>query len=88
MELLKPYQIEGRTQLTKARQKAQLERKIIEQDGRCYYCGGVMNRIPGDMRCATRDHLKPQPMGCAKDDRDENIVASCWADNYKKGSKR
>lgn len=86
--LLKPWQREGRVRLTKREQKAQLDRKIQEQHGRCHYCNRPMNRIPGDMRCATRDHVIPQPAGCFKDDRDFNIVAACFACNSAKGSRR
>lgn len=40
------------------------------------------------MNSATLDHIKPQPAGCFKDDRDENLRIICWADNARKGSKR
>jgi len=85
----KPYQKEGRERLTESQKRLQLERHIREQNNLCWYCKRPMNRIPDDMRCATRDHIVPQPAGCFKDDRDINIVAACWECNcVKKGSRR
>lgn len=34
------------------------------------------------------DHIKIQPMGCAKDDSDENQQLTCIPCNRKKGSRR
>jgi len=88
MYLPKPKEREGKIQFTTKQKRDQLQRKFLEQHGRCYYCGGWMTRIAGDMRCATRDHLLPQPAGCTKDDSDSNVVVACWRCNYVKGSKR
>lgn len=84
----KPSEIEKRVQLSKVGQREQLNRKFVEQDGLCAICGCRMNRIYGDMRCATRDHITPQPAGCKKDDSENNIQIVCWKCNYEKGSRR
>jgi hypothetical protein len=84
----KPKDQEGKVTLSKRKCREQLERKIREQRNLCHYCVRPMNRIPGNLRCATRDHVTPQPAGCAKDDRDENIVAACFECNMNKGSQR
>ena len=89
MYFAKPKELEGRTLVLSEKQKReQLERKCHAQRGQCYWCGIAMTRDFGHLRTATRDHLKPQPMGCAKDERDSNIVAACWYCNYQKGSRR
>ncbi len=84
----KPSEIEGRAQLTDKQKRAQLDRKFNEQIGLCWYCAEIMNRLSGDMRQATRDHVKPQPRSCSKDDSDSNIVICCWRCNTEKGSQR
>lgn len=84
----KPSEIEQRVTLSKAEQRAQLDRKFQEQRGLCFYCDERMNRIAGSMKCATRDHIEPQARSCSKDDSEENIVACCWQCNFEKGSQR
>ena len=85
MYLPKPKEREGKVTLKAKDQRAQLLRKITEQHGLCYWC-----KVPlgAGLRYPTRDHVQPQPAGCAKDDRDSNVVAACWSCNFQKGSKR
>jgi 5-methylcytosine-specific restriction endonuclease McrA len=58
------------------------------QHGRCAACGRWMSLEPGRMDSATLDHVAPEPMGCAKNDGDDNLRVVCWKCNYEKGSKR
>lgn len=86
--LLKPQQISGKITLT-PKQRARKRLKLYRDQGaRCAECGGWMIWESGFMNSATLDHITPQPAGCAKDDRDENLRLICWKDNYEKGSKR
>jgi 5-methylcytosine-specific restriction endonuclease McrA len=84
----KPVEIEHRVTLNARQKKEQLDRKCAEQEDLCFYCGIYMTRLPFHLRTATRDHVKPQPRGCSKQDHDSNIVACCMRCNSEKGSRR
>lgn len=88
--LLKPHQQEGRVTLTDKQRAAKREELFIAQSGICAEkeCGQSMIWEPGFMNSASLDHITPQPAGCKKDDRDENLRIICWSCNSKKGSKR
>jgi len=83
----KPKDLEGKVTLAARKARSQLDLKIIEQNNKCAICGGEMD-ASSEYYMPTRDHIKPEPAGCAKDDRDENIRAAHWICNYRKGSKR
>lgn len=88
MILLKPNQIEGKVTLT-PKQRARKRLKLYRDQGaRCAACGKYMYWDSGWANSATLDHIKPQPAGCAKDDRDENLRVVCWGCNSEKGSRR
>ena len=88
-DLRKPKDREGKITLNPRERKALLDKLCEEQNMRCCYCPELMTRKPYHMNTATLSHRFPQPMGCAKDDRLENIDgAACWLCNYKRGSKR
>jgi len=84
----KPRDSEGRKKLSASDARKQLDRKCAEQGNCCHYCNAPLTREPGQPNTAVREHAKPQPAGCSKDDSDDNIVAACWACNGEKGSKR
>lgn len=86
--LLKPHQKEGRITLTAKQRADKREELFIAQSGICLECNEGMTDIPGFMNSVTLDHKTPQPAGCKKDDRDENLRAICWRCNSIKGSKR
>lgn len=55
-----------------------------KQEHRCALC---FRKIPFDLVCT--DHIEPRGMGGGqRDDRQENIQATCWKCNMEKGSKR
>lgn len=86
--ILKPWQAEGRVRLTKAQERKERDRLYREQNGLCAECGRFMLKGPGFRTSVTLDHKVPQPAGCFKDGRPENLRAVCWDCNAKKGSKR
>lgn len=86
--LLKPHQQEGRITLTERQRREKREELFVAQCGMCLQCHIHMTDIAGFMNSATLDHITPQPAGCSKDDRDENLRVICWACNAKKGSQR
>ena len=84
----KPRDREGKLTLTPvARRQKRLE-LYCTQGKRCAECGCWMTLTPDCMNTATLDHKRPQPAGCAKDDRDENLQCLCWKCNTEKGSRR
>lgn len=84
----KPIQAEGRVKLSPKQCREQLQRKIKEQHDLCARCHSPMYGSPGTLMSPTRDHIRPQPAGCRKDDSDDNIQAVHWICNFEKGSKR
>ena len=88
-DLRKPKDREGKITLTSRQRRVLLDEHCEKQNMRCAACGQAMTRKPYHMNTATLGHQTPQPMGCKKDDRPENIIgAICWKDNYEQGSKR
>ena len=74
-----------RYKLSPAEMRKVLNKKIIEQDGRCAGCAEYFT----DYRSVTPDHVKPKGMnGARADDRADNIQAMCGDCNSAKGSKR
>jgi hypothetical protein len=62
-----------------------LNRKIIEQNGRC----GICHKLFTDYKEIVPDHIEPKGMGSARrDDHPENIQAAHRKCNLEKGSKR
>jgi 5-methylcytosine-specific restriction endonuclease McrA len=88
MPFQKPAAAEGKLTLSPAQRKLRLDALCRAQGGLCAICGRRMTREYGYLRTATLDHIKPQPAGCAKDDRPENHQAVCFECNAKKGSQR
>src|SRR5271166_2379289 len=70
----KPRDSEGRKKLSASDARKQLDRKCAEQGNCCHYCNAPLTREPGQPNTAVREHAKPQPAGCSKDDSDDNIV--------------
>jgi 5-methylcytosine-specific restriction endonuclease McrA len=74
-----------RYKLSPAEMRKVLNKKILEQDGRCGICAEPMT----DYRDVTPDHILPKGMnGGRSDDRAENIQACHSRCNSEKGSKR
>ncbi len=85
----KPSVREGRVSLSPKQRKALLDRFCAKQAMLCVTCNCRMTREVGVMNTATLGHRNPQPAGCKKDDRPENLLgAQCWSCNTKRGSKR
>jgi hypothetical protein len=86
--ILKPKDREGLVSLTpKERRKIRFE-LFNEQHGICACgCGQRMTLIQYQYNSVTLEHKKVQPMGHKKDDRRENLCATRWECNAKKGSK-
>ena len=85
----KPSQIEGHVRLSK-REKQKLTLELYyEQSGICACgCGWAMSLNPGQFDSVELDHIKPQPMGHAKNDARENLRAVRHVCNSRKGSRR
>jgi len=86
--LLKPYQLEGRITLSPRERAKKRVQFYYAQRGLCADCSKGMSLQPDRMDSCTLDHIVPQPAGCKKDDRDDNLRAVCFECNAKKGSKR
>lgn len=85
----KPSEIEGKVTLSPEDRKRMKLGFFVAQKGRCCTCGDRMTLEAGYPNTATLGHKNPQPMGCAKDDRLENLLgAQCWKCNTERGSKR
>ena len=73
------------------RNHKQVARRVMarEQEWRCHYCGGVMDKAPGshdNPTGVTIDHVRPRCRG--GDDSPENLVACCYRCNQDKGDQR
>jgi hypothetical protein len=87
--LPKPAEREGRETLTASQRRECKLKHFRKQKGKCCSCGRPMTLEPGWLNTATLGHRNPQPAGCSKDDRPENILGcQCFLCNAKQGSKR
>ena len=85
----KPSQASGKITLSAAGRRKKLDEFCEAQHMRCCTCNGKMTREPFRMNTAELGHRNPQPAGCKKDDRDENLLgAQCHRCNFLRGSKR
>ena len=84
----KPSEAEGKITLTPRQRRAKRDALYREQKGLCASCKCHMTLMPFHLNSAELDHIKPQPAGCKKDDRDENLQVLCAACNGRKGSRR
>lgn len=58
---------------------------MIQQGGRCAYCGRYMVMVKTSPRFATFDHVVPASKGGRWGDH--NIVLACWLCNQYKGDR-
>jgi len=81
-----PYHPRGYRELrSPAALRELVNRKLVEQDGKCCVCGELME----DYRDIVAEHLQPRGMGGARrDDHPSNIGAAHAGCNLRKGSKR
>jgi 5-methylcytosine-specific restriction endonuclease McrA len=84
----KPNDMEGKVTLTPDERRLRKLELLNVQHMKCATCGTRLTLKPGFFNSAELDHIKPQPAGCAKDDRDENLQVLCWKCNAEKSSKR
>ena len=81
-----PHHPRGYRELrSSAEMRKLLNRKIIEQEGKCAFCRAAFT----DYNEIVPDHIEPKGMGGARrDDHPENIQAVHRRCNLEKGSKR
>lgn len=85
---LKPSEAEGKVTLS-VRERREKKLELYEKQGwRCAQCGCRLHLELGRWNTAELDHIRPQPMGCAKDDRESNLQVLCHRCNAEKGSQR
>jgi 5-methylcytosine-specific restriction endonuclease McrA len=85
----KPHQLEGHEHLSPKEKRKVLRQLFHEQGGICGCgCNRSMMLLSDYFESATLDHIKPQPMGHAKNDARSNLRAVRWDCNGKKGSRR
>jgi hypothetical protein len=76
---------DGRIRRSKSAMKRLLEKKIAEQQNRCFWCGEEFT----DFRGVVPDHKEPRRMGGGfRDDSEDNICAAHVDCNTEKGSRR
>ena len=84
----KPSELEGKVTLSTGKRRKKLDELCAKQNMLCAISGKRMTRTQGLWNTATLDHRRVQPAGCKKDDRDSNLQAVCWKENFEKGSRR